>query len=95
MEVSQGGVPGNVGKLPRQGSTVVEARQKIRSWSESHEDEWRRVSTKPEDKIQVHTERNSRGLHRPILIDGGKGNIGRKCFVVKGIEHQGEKKVNI
>ena len=51
---SQGGGLENVIQLPRQGSSVVETRQKINSWAASHEEKWRRVTTKPEEKVQVH-----------------------------------------
>ena len=30
------------------------------------------MPTKPEDKIQVHKKRVRRGLHIPMVIDGGK-----------------------
>ena len=46
----------------------------------------------PEEKVQVHKEREIGGMHRPMLMDGGEGKILRNGFVVKGIEHQREKK---
>ena len=49
------------------------------------------MSTKPEDKIQVHKKRVKRGLHRSILMDRGKGKNLKKCCVVKDIENQREK----
>ena len=60
------------------------------SWESIHEEKWRRVPTKPEEKIQVHKEREIRGLHRSILLDGGKCKILRKFCVVKDIEYQRE-----
>ena len=92
MGASQGGVLGNIGQPPRQGSYVVETCQKIISWAANHEYKWRRVRKKSEDKMQVHTERNIRGIYIPMLMDGGEGNIRIKGCVVKGIEHQREKK---
>ena len=90
-----GGVLGNVGKLPRQGRSVVETCQKINLWAASHEKKRRRVTTKQKEKVQVNEEINSRGLHRTMLMDGGEGKIGIKCCDVMGIEHQREKKGNI
>ena len=71
MGESQGGVSENVGQLPCQGSIVVETRQKINSWAEIHEEKWRRVTTKPEERVHVHKEIKIRGLHRLMLMDGG------------------------
>ena len=42
---------------------------KINLWAASHEEKWRRVTTKPKDKVQVHKERKRRGLHRPMFMD--------------------------
>ena len=50
------------------------------------------MPTKPEDKIQVHKERERRVLHELILMDGGECKILRNCCVVKYIEHQREKR---
>ena len=88
MVASQWGVLGNVGKLPLQWSFVVEIRQEINSWAEIYEEKWRRVPTKLEEMVQVHKERKIRGLHRPMLMDGGEGKIRRKYCVDEGIEHQ-------
>ena len=79
-------------QLTPQGSGVVEIREKINSWAASHEEKWGRVTTKPEEKVQVHKERQRRGLHITILMDGGEGKILRKGCVVKGIDHQREKR---
>ena len=46
------------------------------------------MTTKPEDKIKVHKERENTSLHRPMLMYVGKGKILRKVCVVKDIEHQ-------
>ena len=78
----------SVGQLTSQGSYVVETRQKINSWAASHEEKWRRVPTKPEERIKVHKESEIRGLHITMLMDGGEGNILRKGYTVKDIEHQ-------
>ena len=53
VEALQGGVSGNFGQLPRQGISVVETRQKNNSWAEIYEENWKRVPTKPEEKVQV------------------------------------------
>ena len=45
------------------------------------------MSTKSEEKIQVHRKRVGRGLHKPMLIDGGEVKKLKK-IVVKYIEHQ-------
>ena len=62
-------------QLPRQGSSVVETRVRIKSWAASHEEKWRSLPTKSEYKIQVHKMRVRRGLHRPMLMYGGKGKM--------------------
>ena len=49
------------------------------------------MPTKLEDKIQMHAKRARRGLHRPMLMDGGEGKMLKNC-VVKDIEHQQEKR---
>ena len=64
---------------------MVETHQKINSWASSHEEKWRRESTKTEEKVQVNREREIRILHIPTFMDGGDGKIGRKGCVVKGI----------
>ena len=74
-------------QLPCQGSSVVETCEK-NSWAASHEEKWRRVPTKPEERIKVHKESEIRGLHITMLMDGGEGNILRKGYTVKDIEHQ-------
>ena len=73
---------------------MAETRQKTNSWAEIHEEKWRRVPTKSEEKVQVHSEENIKGMHIPNLMDGGEGKIGRKGCVVKGIKHHRDKKVN-
>ena len=50
------------------------------------------MPTKTEEKVQVQKEIRRKGLHIPMLIYGGEGNIGRKSCVVQGIEHQQYKK---
>ena len=75
-------------KLPRQGNSVVKTRVRIKSWAEIHEEKWRRVPTKPEEKIQVHKKRVIRGMHGPMLMDGGEGKKLKFFCVVKDIEHQ-------
>ena len=40
----------------------------------------------------MHKKRVRRGLHRPMLMDGGKGKKLKKCCVVKDIDHQWEKR---
>ena len=87
MRSLHGGVSVNVRQRPRQGSSMLEIRQKMNSWAASHGEKWRCVTTKQEEKTQVHEERNIRCLHIPILIDGGEGNIGRKDCIVNVIEH--------
>ena len=67
---------------------MLETGQKINSWAASYEEKWQHVPTKQEEKVQVHKERERRGMHRSMLMDGGEGNILRKRYVVKGIEHQ-------
>ena len=62
------------------------------SWESIHEEKWRRVPTKPEEKIQVHKERYIRGMHRPMLMDGGECKILRKGCIVKDIKHQRERR---
>ena len=49
------------------------------------------MSTKSEEKIQVHRNRVGRGLHKPMLIDGVEVKKLKK-IVVKDIEHQQEKR---
>ena len=73
---------------------MVETRQKTNLWAASHAEKWRHVPTKPEEKIPMHQEGKTRSLHRPRLMGGGEGNIGRKVRVVKSIEHKRDKKVN-
>ena len=50
------------------------------------------LKKKTEDKMQVNKKRVIRGLHRPMVMDGGEGKKLKKCCVVKDIEHQQEKK---
>ena len=69
MGALQGGVMENVVQLPRQGISVVETCQKINSWAASHEEKWRRVPTKPKDKVQVHKEREIMGSAK-INVNG-------------------------
>ena len=57
MGALQGRGSENMEQLTPQGSGVVEIREKINSWAASHEEKWGRVTTKPEEKVQVHKER--------------------------------------
>ena len=52
MGASQEGGLENMEQLPHQVSSVVETRVSINSWAESHEEKWRRVPTKPEEKYR-------------------------------------------
>ena len=40
--------------------------------------------------IQIHNKRERRGMHIPMLTDGGEGKILIKGCVVKDIEHRQE-----
>ena len=50
------------------------------------------MPTNPEEKIQLHKEREIRVTHRPMLMDGGEGKIFRKGCDVKDIENNQEKR---
>ena len=91
MVLSQGGMSENMDEFPHQGSSVVKKCDRIKSWKASHEEKLWRVPTKLEDKIQVHAKRSRRGLHRPMLMDGGEGKKLKKC-VVEDIEQQQDKR---
>ena len=75
-------------KLPSQGSGVGKKCVIINLWTASHEDKRQHVPKKTEEKIKVHKKRVRRGLHRPMLMDEGKGKNVGKCCVVKDIEQQ-------
>ena len=47
---------------------------------------------KSEWRVPVYSEGNIRSLHKLRFIDIGAGKSDRKCLVVKGIEHQLEKR---
>ena len=49
------------------------------------------MPTKSEEKIQVNNKRVKKFLHRPMVIDVGKGNKLKICCVVEDIEHQQKK----
>ena len=63
---------------------------RINSWEASHEEKFRCVPKKSEETIQENINRLKRGLHRPMVMDGGEGEKLKKC-VVKDIEHQRKK----
>ena len=42
---------------------------------------------KPEEKIEVNRKKLRMGLHKPLLMEGGKFKKYKKCCVVKDIEH--------
>ena len=48
------------------------------------------MPTKSEETIQENKKRAKRGLHIPMVMDGGKCKKLKKC-VVEDIEHQREK----
>ena len=50
------------------------------------------MPTKLEEKIKVFCEGNILRLYIPRLMGGGEGNIRSKGCVVKGMEHQRQKK---
>ena len=52
------------------------------------------MPTKSEEKIQENNKRLGRGLHRPMVMDRGKGNKLKTCCAVKYIEHQRGKREN-
>ena len=62
-------------------------------WAASHEYIWRLVTTKSEEKIQENRKRVKRGIHRPMLMDGGEGKKLKTICVVEDIEHQRGKKI--
>ena len=86
------GVLRNAVKIPSQGSYMIETCQKINSREARHEEKWRHVPTKSEEKIPVYCEVNTRILHILSLMDIFEDNIGSKGCVVNGIEHNWEKK---
>ena len=57
-------------------------------WASIYEEKWGRVPIKLEWKLTVHREGRLSSLHKPRLVYGGTGKIGRKGWGVKGIEHQ-------
>ena len=78
-------------QLNCQGSSVGKTQVRINSWAGSHEERCRRVPTKSEDKIQENNKRVKKGIHRPIVMDGGEGKMLKKCCAVEDIENQGGK----
>ena len=69
----QGGVSENMEKLPRQGSSTEKTPVGIKSWAAIQEEKWRRVPKQLEEKIQKNKKTVKKGLHRPMIMDGGKG----------------------
>ena len=63
-------------------------RARINLWAASHEDKWRCVTTKSEEKIQENKNRVGMGLHREMIMDGGEGKKFKNCCVVENIEPQ-------
>ena len=43
---------------------------------------------KSKEKIQENKKRVEKGLHIPMIMDGGEGKTLKKCCVVENIEHQ-------
>ena len=72
----------------------MEIRQKIKSWSASHEGKWRHVPTKLEEKIPVHCEVKTRIMHTQRLMYVVGGEIRSKGFIFRIIECQQKKKGN-
>ena len=81
-------------KLPRQVRSVGKTQVRINLWAAIHEEKWRRVPTKSEDKIQEYKKMVKKFLHILMVMDGGKGKKLKKCCVVEDIEHQREKREN-
>ena len=52
---------------------MEKTRVRINSWAEIHEETWRRVPKKPKEKIQENKKTVKKGLHRPMIMDGGEG----------------------
>ena len=84
----QGGMSENMEQLPPHGSSVEKTRVRINLWAANHEEKWRRVPTKSEEEIQENNKTVKKGLHRPMVMDGGEGKKLKKCCVVDNIEHQ-------
>ena len=75
-------------QLPHQESNLKKSWVRINSWAASHEEKWRHVPKKSKEKIQENKKAVKKGLHGPMIMDGGEGKKLKKCCVVKDIEHQ-------
>ena len=77
-----------MGKLTRQGRDVGKTWVRINSWAASHEEKWRRVQKHLKEKIQENQKTVKKGLHGPMIMDGGEGKKLKHCCVVDNIENQ-------
>ena len=67
---------------------MEKTRARINSWAASHEEKWWRVQKKSKYNIQENKNTVKKGLHIPMIIDGGEGKKFKKCCVIEYIEHQ-------
>ena len=61
---------------------------RINSWASSHEEKWWCVPKMLKEKIQENKKTVKKGLHRPMILDGGEGKKLKNCCVFENIEHQ-------
>ena len=63
-------------------------RARINSWAAIHEEKWRHAPQKLKEKIHENKKTVKKGIHIPMIMDGGEGNKLKNCCVVENIEHQ-------